>query len=333
MTVGRLRSIAVAREDDASKGTAVAVSTGHFIGIESGYLKAEAEHVENNSSVARIEAGIENYVVAERSVLSFSGLVKSDWIGHVLTGLLGTVSSANAAGETEVREHTITVNSAASAPAYTIFMLGGVQSEKATYGTFKSLKLSCEADKALMADVEILAQAVESGTGTVAFASDHHFQGSHGSVKLATDLSGLGAASAVGFHMVELSIDRDTQPHHVFGSTEPNKFVPGSIRVSGKLEILHEAMTYRDYFTDATERAMRIAFQNPTTIGEAEKPEIQIDLAKVYFTGHEISDGPDDKVIESIDFRAVYDLDEGTPQMIAAVLTNEEAATAYTEPS
>jgi hypothetical protein len=330
---GRLRNIAIAREADGSKGTAVAASTGHFIGVDSGVVKAEAEHAQNNSSAGRIESGIENFVTKESSILSFSAPVKSDWIGHILVGLLGSVSSANASGETLTRDHTISVSNAAAAPAYTIFSLGGVADEKATYGTIRSLTLSCEAGGLLMADVEILAQALESATGTAAYSSDYHFQGSHGAIKLATALSGLGAASVINFHKLSITIERDVQPHHVFGSKEPNKFVPGSLKVTGSIELLHEAITYRDYFTDATERAMRIDFTNPTTIGSADNPELQINLAKCYFSGHETSEGVDDIVMETINFEAKYDLDEGTPQMIGVVLSNTEATTAYTTPA
>jgi hypothetical protein len=331
--VRRLYSLAVAREADATKGTAVAVTTGHFIGVEGGQIKPEVEYADNNSSVGRIEAGIESFVVQKSAVLEFSAPVKSNWIGHVLTGLLGTVVSANASGETLVREHTITVSNAAAAPSYTVFSLGGVAGEKAPYGTFKSLKLSCKAGELLMAEVSLLAKALVSGTGTAAFTTDYHFQSSHGSIKLASALSGLAAASAVKFHEMELTIERDVQPHFVFGSAEPDKFIPGSLKVSGSLTILHEAATYRDYFTGGTDMALRIAFQNPTTIGTAEKPELQIDLAKVQFKDHSLSDAPDDIVMETIGFEAKYDLDEGTPQMIACLLTNREAATAYTTPA
>lgn len=330
--VRRLYSPAIARENDASKGTSVAVSTGHFIGVESGQLKAEAEHVPNASSAGRIEVGTENFVTKESSVFAFSAPVKSNWLGHVLVGLLGSVSSANASGETLVREHTITVSNAAAAPSYTVYNLGGVANEKATYGTFRSLTLSCEAGGLLMAEVELVAQALESATGTIAYANDYYFQGSHGSIKLAAALTNLSGASATAFHKVSLTIEREVLPHYVFASVEPSKFIPGVLKVSGSVEILHEAMTYRDYFTDATEKAMRIAFQNPTTIGSAEKPEIQIDLAKVYFTGHDTSEGPDDVVMETVNFEGRFDLDESTPQMINALLTNKELATAYTTP-
>jgi hypothetical protein len=331
--VRRLYSLGFAREADGTKGTAVAISTGMFVGVEGGQLKPVAEYEDDNSSVGRIESGVASYVTKTHSELQFQAPVKSNWIGHVLTGLLGTVSAANTSGETLVRDHTITVNSAAAAPAYTIYSLGGIANERAPYGTFQSLKLSCEAGGLLEADVTLLAKSLVSATGTVAFTTDYQFQSSHGSVKLGANLAALPGATATKFHQVELTIERDTQPHFVFGATDPDKFIPGSIKVSGTLTLLHEANTMRTHYTAGTEQAMRIAFENPATIGTAAKPLLQIDLAKAHFKSHELSDAPDDIVMETIGFECKYDLDEGTPQMIAALVRNTQAATAYTTPA
>ena len=92
--VNRQKSIGIAREDDATKGTAVAVSTGHFANVESGILSAQAEPVINENSSGVLEAGLESFANKEWSALTFKSIAKLDWLGHVLTGLLGTVSSA-----------------------------------------------------------------------------------------------------------------------------------------------------------------------------------------------------------------------------------------------
>lgn len=330
----RQRTIGIAREDDATKGTAVALSTGHCVSVEEGILRSEVEQKLDESSVARIEKGVGLFVPKEWSSLRFRAPVKTDWLGHVLTGLLGTVASANAGGETLVREHTLSVSSSTVMPAYTFFMLSQTVSEKATYGTFTKLTLECDAGGVMMAEVEALAQAMESATGTAAFSTDYHFQGSHGSIKIAAAITNLSGASAIAFNKLTLTIEREVKPHHVFGSIEPNTFIGGPLVITGTLELLHTDNTYRDYFTDATDKAMRIAFQNPTTIGSAEKPELTLDLAKIVVTSHEKSEAIDDVDMETITFRAVWDLDESSPAMITnVVLTNKAAATAYTEPA
>lgn len=332
--VVRQRTIGIAREDDATKGTSVALTTGMCIQVEDGVLEAMTEQVQNESSAGRIEAGNETFVTKEWTELRISGPVKADFIGHILTGLLGTVTSANSSGETLVRDHNIVVNNNVDAPAYTIYMLGQTVSEKATYGTWRRLTLKAQAGGILNFEADGVAQAIESATGTAAYSTDHHFHSGICTIKFASATSGLGAASAITFNELELNIERDVYPHFVFGSKEPNKFVAGSLRITGKLKILHTGITYRDYFTDETDRAMSIDFNDTAvTIGSAESPELKITLDKINITSHKNSSAADDVHFEEIELKAHYDLDEGTPRMVAVLLVNEESTTAYTEPA
>ena len=187
-----------------------------------------------------------------------------------------------------------------------------------------------------MAEVEALSQAVETGSGTNAWATDHHHQGSHLTVKHGNNTSDISGASAVNFHSMTINIERDVQPHFVFGSNEPNKFISGALRVTGTLQLLRTGTTYRDYFTDGTFQAFQFLFSDTSTqIGTSTPtyPTLEINLDKCQITGHEITDAADDQDIETIEFQAMYDLDEGTPRMIGITLKNEESTTAYTEPA
>lgn len=326
----RQRSIAFAREDDATKGTAVAASTGHFVSCDSAVLTREVEQVKDESGVGRIEKGIAHYKTKEWSILKFSAPFKTDWIGHVLTGLLGGVAGATVSGATE---HTLSVVNSVSAPAYTFFMLDPLDPVKAAYGTFTKLTLKCEAGGVLMAEVEAIARACVTGTGTPAFSTDYPLLGTHGSLKFASALSGLTGASAINFSEVELTIEREVTPHYVFGSNTPNKFIAGALSVSGKLKFLKEDTTYTTLFTTPTDKAFRFDFNDSATAIGSNTPQLQLDMAKIYLSALERSEAMDDPDFEEYDFSANYDLDEGSPQMIAGVLTNTEATTAYTEPA
>lgn len=337
----QLNSIGLAREDDAAKGTAVALSTGHTITVESGKLHQDTTYAMIEGAHGNAMQGIEQHIVQKLCSLNFTAAVKSDWLGHILTGLLGTVSSANSGGETLVRDHTITVlNTSGDMPAYTVFNLDAIQNDRATYATFKKLVLRCTPNSLLMSDVEMLAQKIEDGSGTAAHATDHHFQGSHCTIKIASDASGLGAAAGVAFSSLELTIEREIFPVYGFVTSthtdpaEPIRFTGGKLMVSGKLTIPWENQTYRDYVLQATDNALRIDFEDTgTTIGSAESPSVTIDLAKVNWLNAERPDGINEVDEETLEFQGVYDIDDGTLNDCKALLVNEEAATAYTEPA
>lgn len=326
----RQRSICIARESDSTKGTAVAASTGQWVSCDSAVLNREVEQVKDQSGVGRVEAGIRHFKTKEWSTLKFKAPVKTDWLGHVLTGLLGTVSSATVAG---AQEHTLSVLNAAEVPCYTFFMIDGIDPVKASYGTFSKLTLKCTAGGVLTAEVEAMAKACVAATGTPAFSTDYPLLGAHGALKFATALSGLTAASAIAFSEVELTIERDITPHYTFGSNTPTKFIAGPLRISGKLKLLKEATTYSDYFKNVTDTAFRFDFNDSATAIGTNTPELTLDLAKIYLSALDRSDGMDDPDFEMFDFSANYDLEEGSPSMISTVvLTNTETTTAYTTP-
>jgi len=133
--------MAIARENDNAKGTSVPASYGHYIGIASGQLKPVVEYEKIEPAQGRIEAGIEQHIIRKYSELAFSAPVKSDWLGHILTGIFGSVSSNEASGETAIFDHTITVANNSTPPAYSLYMLDDVQSDLATYGIIKKLEL------------------------------------------------------------------------------------------------------------------------------------------------------------------------------------------------
>jgi hypothetical protein len=333
--IRRINTMGVAREDDAAKGTSVAVSTGMFFGIDSGMLKSMVEYEDIAPAIGQMMYGQEKHVTKKWSEISFSGPVKTDWIGHFLTGILGSVSSANSSGETVVRDHTITLINTNVLPAYTMYMLDGVQSDKATYCTVKKVTLTCEAGKAMRADVEMVGQARENGTGTKAFSTDHHFQSSMGSVKLETAITNLAGGTALEIINMKVEMSRDVTPIFKQGSVEPFAFVSGPLKVTGELTLLWTAATYRTLYEAGTDKALLISYNDAaTTIGSAETPSMDITIAKVYITKHERPDGIDEPDIEKLSFEATYDLDEAdTNKDIKIVLVNEEATTAYTEPA
>lgn len=333
--IRRLDSIGFAREDDAAKGTSVAVSTGLFAGISSGQLKSVVEFEDIAPAIGQIAYGQEKKIIKKFSELNFSAPVKADWIGHVLTGLLGSVSSANAGGETTVREHTITVLNSAEVPAYTGYMIDGIQSDKATYMTFKKLTLTCKAGGALMADVEMIGQGRENGTGTAAFVTSNFFTAGMLTTKIAAAITNLSGASALPTTDLKLTIERDVTPIYNHGSVEPAKFIAGPLKVSLELGIMYEATTYRALYEAGTDKAVSLSWQDTaTTIGSAENPGLDIIIAKMYIMKAERPDGIDEADEEKLMLEATYDIDEAdTNKFIKAILTNTNTATAYTEPA
>lgn len=320
----RLRQIGIGKETTPGTG----VSATHWIGVDTGIVIPEVEYVEDGSSAGRIEKPIASKVVKENAVTRFTAPARSDWLGMLLRAALGSVSSATASGESAVYEHTFTVSNSVAHPAYSVIVKDGVATERSTYSMLSKLTLSCESMGLLTCEAEFVGKALGTTTGTPSYSSDHIWKGANGSIKLATAISGLSGASAVDFSRFSLTIEKGLVQHHTLGSVTLNKNINTVLRITGELDLLYDATTYRDYVTDGAERAMQITFAGDS-IGSAETSELQINLAKCAFQEFDMNDSDEDLVIQTLGFTAQFDLDEGTPQMITAVLTNEDDGSNY----
>ena len=298
------------------------------MGVESGKVIPLIEYADDQSNVGRIEGPTQAKVVRSDALIQFSGPCRSDFLGMLLKAALGTLNTATASGESAVYEHTLTVKNDNDHPAYTIVCKDGIAAEYSAYSMLNKLSFECDARGLLMFDAEFVGRTLTSTTATPAYTTDHIWKGSQGSIKLATDLSGLGAASAVKFHHLSLSIEKDLKQHQSFGSNTLEQNLNGPLKISGELQLLHSANTYRDLSVAGTDKAMRISFAGDS-IGNAETTEVQINLAKCVIKEWDLSDGNDDLQIETIRFEAQYDMDEGTPQMVNVVLTNANAGSSY----
>lgn len=320
--IGRLRQVGLGKESTA--GTAV--DPVYWVQVESGSVIPDVEYQEDGGTVGRIEAPFQSEPIKENCITKFSAVARSDWLGYMLLGAMGTVSSATAGGESVVYEHDFTVENDNSHDSFTVVVTDSIGTEGSPYSMLNSLTLSCEAQGLLMCEAEFVGQQLTSDAGTPSYSTDHIFKGSDGTLKLASAISGLSGANAIAFNKMSLTFEKNLVQHHGFGSITFDSNINTALRISGELELLYEATTYRDYVTDGTDQAMEISFQNSTTIGNAENPEILIQLAKASFEEFSVTEANDDIVIQTLGFKAQYDIDEGTPQMLNATLTNEESS-------
>lgn len=323
--IGRYRQIGIAKE--STPGTAVPAT--FWMGVESGKVIPLTEFAPDLSNNGRIETPNLSKIVRNDCLITGTAPLRSDWAGMLLKAALGSLSTATASGESAVYEHTISVLNSNAHPSYTLRLKdGSIGVEYSAYAMLSKLKLYCDARGLLMVDFEFIGRSLTSSTGTPAYTTDHLWKGSQGSVKLATALSGLTGASAVAFHRFALEIDTGLFQHQTFGSNTLAENINTAFKSNLELEILHTANTYRDYMTAGSDRAVRIAFAGDS-IGNAETCELQINLAKCAFEEWDLTDSNDDVMIETIKATCQFDQDEGTPQMMNMLLTNENAGSNY----
>jgi hypothetical protein len=156
--------------------------------------------------------------------------------------------------------------------------------------------------------------------------NETEFKPKHISVRLAENVAGLGAASALAtLQSLRLTIDRSVERDLALSSDSPYDISVREIEISGELVLRHSDAVHLTSYLDDTQQALRITIENTDVdLGTAEHPGLVITLPKVTFDNWEIDQGLSDKVNQTIGFQGLYDVT--TASALSVVLTNGVAA-------
>lgn len=307
-----LREIAFTKE--TVRGTAVAVASGDWVPVLEFDVKEEVMKKENVSRVGTLAAYEGDRLLSKRYTGTMKYILERKIIGKLLMGILGTVNTSANAPESGVNTHTFTRSDSNQLPSYTVSTQDPSESDQ-TYsrGTMKSLKIAYATDDYLIADVEFDATTKAAGSFTSSyFASNNYELPWMCSLKLATTVAGLGAATAITLQNINLDINRLTNFVPQLGNTEAADIVSGRLEVKGELMITLDDTTYKALAqTDNTYRAMDIIVTDTsTTIGAVTNPSIRIRLPKVSLRNFD-RDIKDEFVSQKIEFIAIRDNTDG----------------------
>ncbi len=316
------RKVQVGLGKETVRGTAVAPS--FWIPKYEAAVDNKREYVNDEASVGVIAESTGAVVAKEWAEGEITGKIGDKSAGLILLGALGAVSDSTV--ETGVYAHEFTLQNGNAHQSLTIEMKDHVQQLKYALGVVESLKLSVETGKIAEFSAAFKAKKGASAANSPSYVTENLFVGRHASLKLAADLAGLDAASAINVKNVEISIEKDVEAHDALGSGEPVNFANKTIKISGNIEAIYENATdFKSPFEDGTLKAMRISLVNTdVTIGAASNPTLEIDLAKVSLQEWSRKSSNKDIVSQTIKFEGHYSL--GDSKIAVITLTNTQAS-------
>ena len=125
----------------------------------------------------------------------------------------------------------------------------------------------------------------ETATLTPSYTAENLFLPQHGTLKTASNLAGLGAASTIDIRSVKLSMKSNLEDDMKLGSVTTVDILNKQFSVEGSLELVFNDNTFKTEMLADTAKAMRIRLTNSdVTIGSTLNPQMTIDLAKVKFS-------------------------------------------------
>ena len=321
--IGRLLNVGIALE--GTRGTAE-TSADYWLPITAFNHTNKQEVVFNESALGTIADVQTEEIVSEWAEGGFDCLIGSNSFGLILKSLLGTCSSA--VKETTAYTHTYTLQEDSVHDSITVLQDSPNKDLKFALGMVNDLTINFEKGKILDCSVGIISKKGATETLSASYAAENIFRPQDFSLKTATTVAGLGAASAIDVEKLSITFANNVATEMNLGSTEPTEILNKNFTIEGEFTATYDATTYEDLVNAGTNHAIRIALLNSdVTIGATSNPELTFDLEPCALYDATFDRGLNDMVRLTVKFKGMYNI--ATSKIIDNfTLTN--TATAYT---
>lgn len=316
--IGRLVNLGIGKE--TTRGTVIA-ATYWLFKSELNYQEKIEQAIEE-SSVGVIADAVDAQIVRKWAEGSFGGNIKDKSFGLLLLSLFGSVSSAVKSGETVVYEHTFSLLGSAQHPSLTLGIDDPWQDYQFALGMIESLEINYERGKFIGFTANFKSKKGVTATLTASYTAENSFRPQDFIFKIAANLTGLDAASAVTIKSATLRFEKNLEIDDILGSIDPADILNKTFTCSGTIEaIFEDEATFKTVALGDTAKALRLDLANTNvTIGTASNPALRIDLAKIKFSEITRTTPLGDLVKATMPFKSYYSLSDS--KMFAVKLTN-----------
>lgn len=320
--IGRLADIGIAKE--ASRGSAEA-DVDFYLPKVSLSIDDGIEQAIDESSLGVIEDATGAAVIAKFAEGEIEGNIYDKSFGLILLAALGSVNTTGPS-QTTVYTHTFSVLQSAQHPSLTLFLDDPNQDYKYALAMLQTLELDIALGQYARYKAAFRSKAGATATLSPSYSTENHFLPQHATLKTASNLAGLGAASTIDVRSVKLKIDKNVEDDRKLGSLDQADILNRQVAVEGSLELVFSDNTFKTEMLASTAKAMRLRLSNTdVTIGSSLNPQVTIDLAKVKFSNFERGYGSgNETVTATVDFKGFYSLADTS--LVTAELVNEQAS-------
>lgn len=268
-------------------------------------------------------------IVQKRAEGDFEFNIRVESFVFFLLSLLGDIESEAVVGQAGAYDHTLSV--LPNDPEHPSLSFHLVQPANKDYkyplGMIPGVEMKITPSDLAMATANMMAASEVEGVGhlTPSFQDrDYYFRHQDFSLKIADDVAGLAAATAIKPKEHNLAIGNGGRPDQNVSELNPGNMIALALEPKGSMVLDLKDETYHDIFEAGSYKAMQVVLERADiTIGSSTHPKITITLPKVSFETY-APDRPIDEVVqEKIEFMAHFDSDEA--KAIEVVVRNERA--------
>lgn len=319
--IGRKFNVGIGKE--TTRGTAVAAT--YWLPHTELTLDEKVTQAVDESVYGVIEDSTDAAVVSKFMEGEISGHIADTSFGLILLSQFG--ADAVATVETGVYDHTFTVAQNAQHQSLTV----AVSEPNATNLRFPlavidNTEIVVEVGEYAMFKSAFRANIGATAANSVSYSSENIFKPQECNAYIASDLSGLDAASAIPVKRVSVTSSQNIEDDQVVGSVSPADRLNKQFVVEGTIELIYDSRTYIDtILLGDLAKAIRVKLVSGTLIGAASYPTLTIDIAKAKLREVSKSISNNDIVRQTVSFKGHYSIADTS--MVTAVLRNTKSGT------
>ncbi|MEA9986255.1 phage tail tube protein [Subtercola sp. RTI3] len=260
--------------------------------------------IQNTSAMGRVEEVNDSAVTEQWVDGTINGKVTSNTIGYFMLNMLGIVTPTLHSGETAVWDNLFTIDQGNVPPSLTFARSNPVIARRFGLGTQSDIEFSYKQNDWAQFTSTVMAKAGQTSSETVAFiANEPEFTSKHVTVKLAANVAGLSAASALQLKSLKFKISRKADRFTPMGAIDPVSFDNEDYSVTGSFVLRYTDHTLEDLGMLNTTQALSIDLTNSdVTIGTAAHPQLTFTMPQVRLAPISLDDPLKQALSQTINF-------------------------------
>lgn len=294
--VGRRGTLGIALE--VTRGTPVTPT--YWLPFVTMSFKDTIESAREDQGMGNIADSDSFYVTMRHGEGEVESQLYDQAIPYILSSLLGAVPVTTGSNP---YTHTFTMSQSNQAKTLSLFWQDPDRSYMFPMAVVDSLNITMEPSGIVAYKVGFKSKAADNwATLTPSFTTlGSKFLHQHLQFRLASNIAGLSAATAISLKKLDLTIKRDAIFDQVIGTVEPEDVLSQTIGVEGSIDLNLEDDTYRNFMLNNTYRAAEIKLLASTSSSlTLQMPRVDFSEWAPDFTLNEIAK-------QSINLKANYD--------------------------
>lgn len=267
--------------------------------------ESQYNHLAKNSGMASVR----NYGEGDLTAKIFDGAIADFLI--MVSGQLPT--SGAVSGQAGAYDHTGTLLNNNSHPSYTIAVKeGGLSDSRFPAAMLNTLSLEFAVDDYAKMTAGFLSEEAVSVANTPAHTQEREFTPSDAHLYIVAKGGDIGAATEIAdVRSASLEFNKNLLRKETLGNKKINPR-NGRMEITGEIEIFYNSQTFKNYWKNNTELAMRLKLEGLTdTIGVSTHPALTIDLPFMMVENWEPDYSADDLIPQTLSVHGFLDANTG----------------------